>query len=460
MLSCPKPHANQEHDQSTNTRQSSTPTPPTRTERYHQLRTITPTSNRQSSRLPTRKEDFYAINQQASDDDSGTSENLFAVRGTGATPTQQNENPKSNHAVVLVKVVSPNHPTRLCHALLDSGATSSLINSCLTHPEDTTQQDRPTHWVTKGGDFYTTHTANINFHFLDLNSKQQINGVFHVDKEAPQHSGGYDFIIGFDLMEMIGIDLLIPERLIKWGDYTTPMNATTTRKNNNNTMNITTTHTNISSTDLTEAHTQQRTVIPVITSTARDDERDLTPAMQKALRQQGTGMISSNYDKHNYASMVKNCTHLSDDQQAIILKLFKQHAQIFSGRVGTFPGPPYHINLKKDARPYTARPYTIPRALEIIVKKELQRLVDIDVLKPNVKSAWGSPTFAIPKKDGRVRIITDFRVLNTLTERQPHPITKFNDIIQRMEGFTFDTCLDLNMGYDHVGVRATSSNFA
>ncbi|MGH7954961.1 MAG: hypothetical protein ACREOZ_03285 [Gloeomargaritales cyanobacterium] len=51
-------------------------------------------------------------------------------------------------------------------------------------------------------------------------------------------------------------------------------------------MNITTTHTNTSSTNLTEAQTQQRTVNPVIASTVRDDERDLTPAMQKALRQQ------------------------------------------------------------------------------------------------------------------------------------------------------------------------------
>ncbi|MGH7974554.1 MAG: hypothetical protein ACREBR_03425, partial [bacterium] len=89
-----------------------------------------------------------------------------------------------------------------------------------------------------------------------------------------------------------------------------------------------------------------------------------------------------------------------------------------------------------------ARPYTIPRALEFIVKKEIQRLVDIDVHKPNVKPAWGAPTFAIPKKDGRDRIITDFRVLNKMTEREPHPIPKINDIIQRMEGFTYATCLD------------------
>ncbi|MGH7954975.1 MAG: reverse transcriptase family protein [Gloeomargaritales cyanobacterium] len=85
-------------------------------------------------------------------------------------------------------------------------------------------------------------------------------------------------------------------------------------------------------------------------------------------------------------------------------------------------------------------------------------LEDIDVLKPNVKSAWGAPTFAIPKKGCRVRIITDFRVLNTLTIRQPHPIPKINDIIQRMEGFTFATCLDLNMGYYHIALDEESQD--
>ncbi|MGH7954863.1 MAG: hypothetical protein ACREOZ_02765, partial [Gloeomargaritales cyanobacterium] len=213
------------------------PTPSTRPKRYHQLQPK-PT-NHQSSSRPSRRENSYAINEHpASDDESSSSEKMFAVRGGGAI--QQKDHPKSNHAVVLVKIVSPNHPIRLCRALLDSGATSSLVNASLTHPEELIKENHPTNWVTKGGSFRTTHIAKVNFHFLELNSKQQINGIFHVDNDASQHSGGYDLIIGFDLMETIGLDLLISERLIKWGDYSTSMNITT--KKNNYTINTNTTN--------------------------------------------------------------------------------------------------------------------------------------------------------------------------------------------------------------------------
>jgi hypothetical protein len=33
---------------------------------------------------------------------------------------------------------------------------------------------------------------------------------------------------------------------------------------------------------------------------------------------------------------------------------------------------------------------------------------------------------------------------------QPFPIPKIGDMIRSMEGFTFDSALDLNMGYYHI----------
>jgi hypothetical protein len=48
--------------------------------------------------------------------------------------------------------------------------------------------------------------------------------------------------------------------------------------------------------------------------------------------------------------------------------------------------------------------------------KEIVRLVDIGVLEegPDYPSEWASlfPSFAIPKKNGTIRVVTDFRKLN------------------------------------------------
>ena len=43
------------------------------------------------------------------------------------------------------------------------------------------------------------------------------------------------------------------------------------------------------------------------------------------------------------------------------------------------------------------------------VKKEVNRLIEIGVLKKINNSQWAAPTFIIPKINGTVRFISDFR---------------------------------------------------
>jgi hypothetical protein len=79
--------------------------------------------------------------------------------------------------------------------------------------------------------------------------------------------------------------------------------------------------------------------------------------------------------------------------------------------------------------------------------KEINRLESIGVLKRQSSSQWASPTFIIPKKDLTVRTITNFRRLNKHIIRRPYPVPKISTTLQELEGFTYATALDLNMGY-------------
>jgi hypothetical protein len=54
--------------------------------------------------------------------------------------------------------------------------------------------------------------------------------------------------------------------------------------------------------------------------------------------------------------------------------------------------------------------------------KEINRLVDIGVMKRQSSSQWASPTFLIPKKDMTVRTITDFRELKSFWATQAYTI--------------------------------------
>jgi hypothetical protein len=55
-----------------------------------------------------------------------------------------------------------------------------------------------------------------------------------------------------------------------------------------------------------------------------------------------------------------------------------------------------------------------------------------------------------PKRNGNIRVVSDFRKLSSLLKRHPFPIPMIGDMIRSMEGFTFATALDLNMGYYHI----------
>ena len=59
----------------------------------------------------------------------------------------------------------------------------------------------------------------------------------------------------------------------------------------------------------------------------------------------------------------------------------------------------------------------------------------------------GLAVIYITKKDKTVRFLSDFREVNKRIVRNPFPIPKISTVLQEMEGFTFASALDLNMGY-------------
>jgi hypothetical protein len=139
-----------------------------------------------------------------------------------------------------------------------------------------------------------------------------------------------------------------------------------------------------------------------------------------------------------------------------LIKLLKKHECLFDGSLGHWTGAPYHIELRPDAKPYHGRAYSVPHAFERTLKVELDRLVKIGVLKKVNRSEWAFPSFIIPKKDKTVRFINDLRELNKRIRRMPFPLPKIQDLLLKMEGFTYATALDLNMGYYHIRLDAAS----
>ena len=152
---------------------------------------------------------------------------------------------------------------------------------------------------------------------------------------------------------------------------------------------------------------------------------------------------------------IDTCINLNHKEKLQLLQLLQKYEHLFDGTLGEFNMKPISLQLmNEECKPVHARPYTVPRSVEQQLRKEIARLVDIGVLEEDYTSEWASPTFAIAKKNGTIRVVSDFRKLNALLKRHPFPIPKIGDMIRSMEGFTFATALDLNMGYYHIKLDA------
>ncbi len=74
-------------------------------------------------------------------------------------------------------------------------------------------------------------------------------------------------------------------------------------------------------------------------------------------------------------------------------------------------------------------------------------MCQLGVFKRQPASEWALPSFIIPKKDKTVRFLSDFWEVNKRLVRKPIPIPQISMAMQEIEGFSYATALDLNMGY-------------
>ena len=81
------------------------------------------------------------------------------------------------------------------------------------------------------------------------------------------------------------------------------------------------------------------------------------------------------------------------------------------------------------------------------MKTEVKRLCEVEELEWQPASEWASPSFIQPKKNNEVCFLTDFMEVNKRLVRKPFPLLKIITVLQELEGFTYVTALDLNMGY-------------
>ena len=66
------------------------------------------------------------------------------------------------------------------------------------------------------------------------------------------------------------------------------------------------------------------------------------------------------------------------------------------------------------------------------------------------KSRYVAPCFYIPKKDGSLRLVQDYRKLNQITIKDKMPLPLIGEVIDKLKEAKYFNKLDLIWGYNNV----------
>jgi hypothetical protein len=169
-------------------------------------------------------------------------------------------------------------------------------------------------------------------------------------------------------------------------------------------------------------------------------------------------ILDAKYEKADLPAIIKeNCSHLTASDKEKLLSVLLKFELLFDGTLGDWKLLPVSFELKEGMKPYHGRPYPILHKHIAVLMKEIKWLCNIGVLEWQPSSQWALPTFIIPKKDSTVCTISGFRELNKLIGRKPYPVPKISTILQELEGFTYVTALNLNMGYYTIRLDPTAA---
>ena len=122
-------------------------------------------------------------------------------------------------------------------------------------------------------------------------------------------------------------------------------------------------------------------------------------------------------------------THLSTEERQEFKEVLDKYTEVSNGKLGCYPHEKIHIQLKPGVKPIHKHAYPVSFKREELFKRELEHLVREGVLRECGPTQWGFPTFIVPKKDDRVRWVSNFQALNELIERPQYSLPKIHEIM-------------------------------
>ena len=145
------------------------------------------------------------------------------------------------------------------------------------------------------------------------------------------------------------------------------------------------------------------------------------------------------------------CENMDEKSRKVFLDLLIKYQKVFSkgdydiGRTSLVK----HTIETGDSAPIKQAPRRLPLIQQEEVDRQVNNLIKAGMVTPS-NSSWASPIVLVRKKDGSQRMCCDYRLLNSCTIKDAHPLPRADQAIDNLYGMKYFCSLDLASGYYQV----------
>jgi hypothetical protein len=112
----------------------------------------------------------------------------------------------------------------------------------------------------------------------------------------------------------------------------------------------------------------------------------------------------------------------------------------------------FGIDLIPRTTPISKAPYRMAPAELKELRNQIKELEEKEFIRPSM-SPWGAPVLFVKKKDGSLRLCTDYRELNKVTIKNKYPLPRIDDLFDQLQGARVFSKIDLQSRYHQVRIK-------
>ncbi|MCO5564784.1 hypothetical protein L7F22_018452 [Adiantum nelumboides] len=158
------------------------------------------------------------------------------------------------------------------------------------------------------------------------------------------------------------------------------------------------------------------------------------------------------YVKERDETESSNLSSLDVSRRAFLDEYADCFSEALPGQLPPERPEDHNIDLIPGSAAPNKPPYRVSAAQQEEIVTQVNELLQKGHIQPS-SSPFCSPVLLVQKKDGSWRMCIDYRALNKITMKNKFPIPRIDDVLDRLQGASFFSKIDLKSGYHQIRVN-------